>query len=155
MFNPQQKSNASKKVIFNASSAVLHLRAVRAAANEEPLWWSGVFHQDWASTRKGSNGTQWVNFSYTDASGVSGRTIMRVKGERHTGRIMPATDAGIAEVADCVALDILASEVVIVDRNPDADPGAPRPARAAAPSADARPEQGTASAPSDLDDLPF
>ena len=54
-----------------------------------------------------------------------------------------------------VALDILASEVVIVDRNPDADPGAPRPARAAAPSADARPEQGTASAPSDLDDLPF
>jgi single-strand DNA-binding protein len=54
-----------------------------------------------------------------------------------------------------VALDILASEVVIVDRNPDADPGAPRPARAAAPSAEARPDEGRASAPSDLDDLPF
>ena len=99
MFNPQQKTNASKKVIFNAQAAVQHLRAVRAAANEEPLWWSGVFHQDWGSTRKGSNGTQWVNFSYTDVSGVTGRTIVRVKGERHYGRIMPATDAGIAELA--------------------------------------------------------
>jgi single-strand DNA-binding protein len=53
-----------------------------------------------------------------------------------------------------VALDILASEVVIVDRNPDADPNAPRAPRSSAPSQGA-PEEGSQSAPSDLDDLPF
>jgi len=53
-----------------------------------------------------------------------------------------------------VALDILASEVVIVDRNPDADPNAPRAPRSAAPSQGA-PEESNQSAPSDLDDLPF
>jgi hypothetical protein len=53
-----------------------------------------------------------------------------------------------------IALDILASEVVIVDRNPDADPNAPRAPRSAAPSQGA-PEEGNQSAPSDLDDLPF
>ena len=53
-----------------------------------------------------------------------------------------------------VALDILASEVVIVDRNPDADPSAPRAPRSAAPSQGA-PEESNQSAPSDLDDLPF
>ena len=53
-----------------------------------------------------------------------------------------------------VALDILASEVVIVDRNPDADPNAPRAPRSAEPSQSA-PEESNQSAPSDLDDLPF
>jgi single-strand DNA-binding protein len=53
-----------------------------------------------------------------------------------------------------VALDILASEVVIVDRNPDADPNAPRAPRSSAPSQGA-PEESSQSAPSDLDDLPF
>jgi len=53
-----------------------------------------------------------------------------------------------------VALDILASEVVIVDRNPDADPSAPRAPRSSAPGQGA-PEESNQSAPSDLDDLPF
>jgi single-strand DNA-binding protein len=53
-----------------------------------------------------------------------------------------------------VALDILASEVVIVDRNPDADSGAPRAPRSSAPGQGA-PEESNQSAPSDLDDLPF
>ena len=53
-----------------------------------------------------------------------------------------------------VALDILASEVVIVDRNPDADPNAPRAPRSSAPS-QGTPEESSQSAPSDLDDLPF
>jgi len=54
-----------------------------------------------------------------------------------------------------VALDILASEVVVVDRNPDADPNAPRPTRAATSSAAVGSDQVPASTPSDLDDLPF
>lgn len=54
-----------------------------------------------------------------------------------------------------VALDIVASDVVVVDRNPDADQSGPRPARSASQSAEPRADQGQAPAPSDLDDLPF
>ncbi|MEY4388635.1 MAG: hypothetical protein RLZZ432_354 [Chloroflexota bacterium] len=54
-----------------------------------------------------------------------------------------------------VALDIIASDVVVVDRNPDAEPGAPRAPRPAAAPATAGGDESRQAAPSDLDDLPF
>lgn len=54
-----------------------------------------------------------------------------------------------------VSLDVIASELVVVDRNPDAAgaPRAVRPAQASSgPSTD---DGGSQAAPSDLDDLPF
>jgi len=53
-----------------------------------------------------------------------------------------------------IALEVVASEVVVVDRNPDADPNAPRGPRSGA-SGGGAPEPGSQSTPSDLDDLPF
>ena len=56
-----------------------------------------------------------------------------------------------------VSLDVIASEIVVVDRNPDAEPGASRAPRAASASASAAPagDETRQAAPSDLDDLPF
>ncbi len=55
-----------------------------------------------------------------------------------------------------VSLDVIASELVVVDRNPDGGgaPRAPRPA-AEAPAGATSDEGGSQAAPSDLDDLPF
>jgi len=54
-----------------------------------------------------------------------------------------------------VALDIIASDVVVVDRNPDAEPGALRAPRPAAAPATAGGDESRQAASSDLDDLPF
>ena len=54
-----------------------------------------------------------------------------------------------------VSLDVIASEVVIVDRNPDAEPGAPRAPRASTSSPAAAGDETRQAPPSDLDDLPF
>ena len=55
-----------------------------------------------------------------------------------------------------VSLDVIASELVVVDRNPDGG-SAPRTARPAtgAPAGASNEEGGSQAAPSDLDDLPF
>lgn len=94
---------AAKKVIFNAPAVAARLAAVRKTATEadgeEAHWWKGVLDFEWASARKGNNGTQWVSVSYKDENGVHGRLVVRINGERHTGQIMPSTDSGVAEMA--------------------------------------------------------
>jgi len=96
-------SAAAKKVIFNAPDVAARLAALKKAAvedgKEDSAWWAPALKIEWTSLRKGNNGTQWVSVSFTDANGVTGRLIVRVNGERHTGQIMPASDAGVAELA--------------------------------------------------------
>ena len=55
-----------------------------------------------------------------------------------------------------ISLDVIASELVVVDRNPDGGgaPRAPRPATQT-PAGATSDEGGSQAAPSDLDDLPF
>lgn len=91
---------SQKKIIFNADAVARHLMGLRdGALDESSKWWANVLRFDWTSLRKGNNGTQWANVTYTDETGVSGRLIMRIKGERQNGMIMPNTDAGVAEMA--------------------------------------------------------
>lgn len=96
-------SAAAKKVIFNAPDVAARLAALKKAAvedgKEESAWWTPALKIEWTSLRKGNNGTQWVSVSFTDANGVTGRLIVRINGERHTGQIMPASEAGVAELA--------------------------------------------------------
>lgn len=96
-------SAAAKKVIFNAPDVAARLAALKKAAvedgKEESAWWTPALKIEWTSLRKGNNGTQWVSVSFTDGNGVTGRLIVRINGERHTGQIMPASDAGVAELA--------------------------------------------------------
>lgn len=100
---PQRKpTDTSKKVIFNAAAVARHLGGLKAAAEaagEEGPWWADALAFDWTSSRKGANGTQWLSVTYTDNAGVSGRLVVRISGERHTGQIMPNTDQGVAELA--------------------------------------------------------
>jgi hypothetical protein len=93
---------SAKKVIFNAPAVAARLGELQRAADdgkEDAPWWAPALRFEWASARKGNNGTQWVSVYYTDELGVKGRLIVRVNGERHTGQIMPTTDAGVAEMA--------------------------------------------------------
>jgi hypothetical protein len=93
---------SSKKVIFNATEVSARLAALKAAAADAAegfAWWAPALSIEWSSIRKGNKGTSWISVFYTDAVGVTGRLIVRINGERHTGQIMPATDAGVAELA--------------------------------------------------------
>ena len=96
-------ASAAKKVIFNAAAVAARLGALKAAAvadgKEDTAWWTPALKIEWVQPRKGNNGTQWASVSYTDENGVSGRLVVRINGERHTGQIMPSTDAGVAELA--------------------------------------------------------
>jgi len=96
-------ATARSKVIFNTAPVGAHLAELKSAAlaegKEDSHWWTGTLDFDWASTRKGNNGTQWLNVSYTDENGLKGRIIARINGERHTGQIMPGTEQGVADLA--------------------------------------------------------
>jgi hypothetical protein len=94
---------AAKKVIFNAPVVAARLNALRAAAveagEEESQWWKDALTFEWSGSRKGNNGTQWSSVNFKDDTGVSGRLIVRINSERHTGTIMPSTDEGLADMA--------------------------------------------------------
>lgn len=97
-------SQAHKKVIFNASEVASRLRALKQAAiesgKEDSEWWAPALNFEWSSVpRKGNNGTQWMNVNYTDASGVKGKLVVRINGEKHVGQIMPNDAAEAAELA--------------------------------------------------------
>ena len=96
-------SSASKKVISNARDVAARLGALKAAAvadgKEDSAWWLPALKFDWVQPRKGNNGTQWASITYIDENGISSRLVIRINGERHTGQIMPSTDAGVAELA--------------------------------------------------------
>lgn len=93
---------AGKNVIFNALAVAVRLAALKKAAvdagHEDSRWWKDALEFEWASTRKGNNGTQWASVNYTDENGTRSRLVVRINGERMTGRIMPNTDAGVAEL---------------------------------------------------------
>jgi hypothetical protein len=94
-----RKQTPSRKIIFKAKAVAAHLRKLRAEANPES-WWKSAIKFDWTTEpRKGANGTQWISITYTDEQGVTGRLNLRIIGERHTGQIMPNTDAGVSELA--------------------------------------------------------
>jgi hypothetical protein len=94
--------SAVKNVIFNALAVAVRLESLRKAAvdagREDSQWWKAALEFEWASPRKGNNGTQWVSVNYTDENGTKSRLVVRINGERQTGRIMPNTDAGVAEL---------------------------------------------------------
>lgn len=94
---------AAKQVIFNAPDVAARLAALKKGAvedgKEESAWWAPALKIEWTSIRKGNNGTQWASVSFTDANGVTDRLVVRINGERHSGQIMPASDAGVAELA--------------------------------------------------------
>jgi hypothetical protein len=94
---------AAKKVIFNAPVVAARLNALRAAAveagEEDSQWWKDALTFEWSGSRKGNNGTQWSSVNFKDDTGVSGRLIVRINSERHTGTIMPSTDEGLADMA--------------------------------------------------------
>ena len=101
--NAAGTARTARKVIFNASEVARRLATLRNDAinngQEDTAWWRPAFSIDWTNPRKGNNGTQWVNVTFTDANGVNGRLVVRINGERHVGQIMPASDAGVAELA--------------------------------------------------------
>ena len=100
---PVSRSQNNKRVIFNARAVADRLKSLRDAAVaeglEESAWWAPALNFEWAQLRKGNNGTQWGSVTYTGEDGISGRLTVRINGERHTGRIMPNTDDGVAEIA--------------------------------------------------------
>jgi hypothetical protein len=105
----QQGANSAqdKKVIFKASAVAPHLSklkaeaAAKAAANggDEGRWWADVLKFDFTNVRAGANSTKWSSVEYTDENGVTARLLVRIAGEKHTGQIMPTTDAAVAELA--------------------------------------------------------
>jgi hypothetical protein len=94
---------AGAKVIFNAAAVAARLGALRAKAvedgKEDARWWEPALEFGWAAVRAAGQGTQWCNVTYTDDHNVSGWLNLRINGEKHTGTIMPLTDAGCAEMA--------------------------------------------------------
>ena len=100
----QVRKTSPKKVIFNASDVAQRLNslmneAVESGKGEEFPWWEPALGFEWGNFRKGNNGTQWANVCYTDEKGITGRLVVRINGERHSGQIMPSNDAGVSELA--------------------------------------------------------
>src|SRR5271157_4302293 len=110
------QANASavpkKKVIFNAAPVAAHLGRLKAAheaalaaaqaegkeAKDGGAWWRPALRFGWYPLRKAGQGTQWGSVDYTDEAGLSGRLVVRINGERHSGQIMPCTDEGVARL---------------------------------------------------------
>lgn len=96
---PSSNAKPPAKTIFNARAVADRLADLKAAGDEDSRWWTPALKFDWASARKGNNGTQWFSVNYTDENGIRGRLIVRINGEKHVGQIMPSTDAGVAELS--------------------------------------------------------
>jgi hypothetical protein len=95
----QTRNQPAKKVITDAAALVAHLNGLKAEAGEDGKWWKGVIEIEWSQVRKGGNNTGWISVFYTNPQRLRSRLVVRFTGERHTGQIMPNTDAGVAELA--------------------------------------------------------
>lgn len=109
----QHRKTTARKIIFNAKEAGDVLKALRDTAIKEGVlkdpagkdatdeffpWWSPALSFAWDAPRKADKGI-YVSVTYTGPDGVSGRLCVRSHDELVTGQIMPATDAGVAELA--------------------------------------------------------
>ena len=99
----QFRKSAAKKVIFNAKEVGNVLEALKNAAtkdgkDEDFPWWSPAIRFEWSVVRKADKG-MYVSVFFTGSDNVSGRLCVRTLNERISGQIMPATDAGVAELA--------------------------------------------------------
>jgi hypothetical protein len=91
-------STAKSNIISNASAVAQRLAQLKAAAAPGAAWWTPALRFAWSEVRTGNNATQWVSVLYTDAAGITAPLTVRFFGERHTGQIMPMTDAALAEL---------------------------------------------------------
>lgn len=90
---------STKNVIFSSTLVAAHLKTLKLASPDEGhRWWQPALEFEWHKARKGGNNTQWVSVYYTSADGVRSTLLVRINHERQTGRIMPNTDAGVAEL---------------------------------------------------------
>jgi len=91
----QQSKGAA--VIFNAREVADHLEGLKANAAEGSRWWAPAVKFDWHEIRRPQgSATSWVSIHYTAASKVTGRLVLRILKEGHTGQIMPCSDRELA-----------------------------------------------------------
>lgn len=91
----QQKKG--KAAIFNAHDVAAHLGGLKTSAAGSSRWWAGALRIEWENIRRPSgSATAWCSVFYTDSNKVTDRLVLRIRGEGHTGQIMPASDAGLA-----------------------------------------------------------
>lgn len=87
------------KIIFNSTTVALRLNTLKIAAPPGTAWWTPALRIGWDSLRDGNQGCKWGPVVFTSAEGVSGELLLRLTGgEKHTGQIMPITDAAVAEL---------------------------------------------------------
>jgi hypothetical protein len=91
-------SGAPKKNVVSAKAAAAYLRKLKTAAPEGSRWWTRAVEIEWSTTRKGNNGTAWSTIYFTTEEGVRAPLTLRITAERHTGQLMPKSDAGLAEL---------------------------------------------------------
>jgi hypothetical protein len=83
---------ASTEVIFNCSEIIAACEKAKAAGR--PL--SDVFYLE-TTARPGPNGTKYIGL-YCSVPGKKGRLMVRVKRERHVGKIHPLDEAEVARI---------------------------------------------------------
>lgn len=90
----------NSKVISDCKKVLYYLNELKSKASDDPSvhWWKKAIKIEWNNIRKGNNSTLWSSIVYTDSDGVSGNLVLRLIGERHSGQIMPNTDAALAEL---------------------------------------------------------
>lgn len=81
---------------FAARDVAAHLKRLRDAAAGAPNWWKPALDFGWKAVRPSAT-TSWCSITYTSPAGVRARLRVRVNGEHHAGRILPNTEAGMAE----------------------------------------------------------
>lgn len=92
-----QQTKKGAAVIFNAREVADHLESLKANAIEGSRWWAPAIKFDWHEIRRPQgSATSWVSIHYTAASKVTGRLVLRILNEGHTGQIMPCSDRELA-----------------------------------------------------------
>jgi len=92
-----------KRIIFKAEAVSDTLEALKKAAAEDIkkdenfTWWSPALRFEWGAVRK-TEKVMYVSVYFIGPDNVSGRLCVRTFNERISGNIMPATDAGVAEL---------------------------------------------------------
>jgi hypothetical protein len=91
------KAGELPKVIFNASEVYDRLANLKAEAGDDPHWYRPAITFETGKVRPGKSGSKWSDVIFNDGK-KSGSLRMRLKGERHTGQIMPITDEEVTRL---------------------------------------------------------
>ena len=82
---------------FKAANIVSHFKQLKESCIER--WWNNYVLFDWNQIRGGKNSTKWISIRYTPDLNIKPRKfIVSIRGEIHSGQIMPNTPEDVIEL---------------------------------------------------------